>query len=356
MVPDRAATQQALTLSCDGLQKQIVVLIEAEKKRTVHCRPRGASMVRVTVLNFCRVRHGTMMRRGNLWLGLLLTACMWGGVSVVRAGGEMSDCPFAAHNAYPWRLYAPGRFEQALDAGLKHIEVDITFDPVKKKAVATHDAKPNGKETELGTLLEPMWKKWLASDEQGYTLILDFKTSSPELVEAVAEVLEPYREQLSTLGKEAGSKFEERKITVCLTGNTAAHRLYAESVPAEGAYLAFGDLGGNDWRADVASYVPKEPAGFVRFLTYERSAFQDAQGAKGDNHLSVERLAKLMELARQRNYHVRIYTLNPPKKAGESDTTAWSRCVEAGVEMISTDAYPLARQWWLEHGSAAVDR
>jgi len=302
------------------------------------------------------MRESMMWRRGNWLAGMLLGACLGMGVGsgAAWAADAMSDCPLAAHNAYPWRLYAPGRFEQALQAGLKHVEVDITFDPAKGKAVATHDAKPSGKETELGTLLEPLWKQWLASDEQGYTLILDFKTSSPELVKGVAEVLEPYRAAVSTLGKKPGSQFEERKITVCLTGNTAAHRLYAESVPEEGAYLAFGDQGGGDWREDVASYVPKGPAGFVRFLTYERSAFQDAKGAKGDDHLSVERMRQLMELARQGNYRVRLYTINPPKKAGRFDMTAWQRCVEAGVDMISTDAYPLAREWWTARKGAAA--
>ena len=71
--------------------------------------------------------------------------------------------PFAAHNAYPWRLYGQDRLDRALAAGLKHIEVDITYDPARKTIVATHDEKPNGREPRLDQLLEPLWQQWQAA-------------------------------------------------------------------------------------------------------------------------------------------------------------------------------------------------
>src|ERR1700742_3080935 len=89
------------------------------------------------------------------------------------------DCPFAAHNAYPWRLYPKDRFDKALASGLKHLEIDISYDPQRQAVVATHDSKPYGNEPELGKLLVPLWEQWGKSSEQGYTLIIDFKVTNP---------------------------------------------------------------------------------------------------------------------------------------------------------------------------------
>ena len=112
---------------------------------------------------------------------------------------------------------------------------------------------------------------------QGYTLIIDLKTTPPEMAAQLQAILAPHRELLSSMPKQGGT-FREGKITVCLTGNGAGHRAYADAVPADGEYLAFSDDAGTpgSWQSDVAAYVPKQPPGFVRFLTYEKQNFMDA--------------------------------------------------------------------------------
>lgn len=255
--------------------------------------------------------------------------------------------PFAAHNAYPWRLYGKDRFDRALKAGLKHIEVDVTYDPNRKAIVATHDSRPSGAETELGELLEPLWKQWGASDEKGYTLIIDCKSSSPELVRGLQAVLEPHAALLSSLPRQGGS-FQEGKITVCLTGSGAAHREYDAIIPPDGRFLAFRDLGygAGDWRENVADYVPAQPPGFARFLTLEFHNFHDAPRTSGIEHVSLERLRETVRLADAAGYRIRIYTINPPSRDRELDTRFWDLCVQAGVHMIATDAYEGARDYW----------
>lgn len=255
--------------------------------------------------------------------------------------------PFAAHNAYPWRLYGKDRFDRALKAGLKHIEVDLTYDPDRKAVVATHDTRPNGKEAELGELLKPLWSQWGSANDSGYTLIIDFKSSSPELVRGLQAILEPHSRLLSTMPKSGGA-FEPGKITVCLTGSGEAHREYAAAIPGDGRYLAFSDLGfsGSSWRENVADYVPKEPPGFTRFLTFEYHNFLDAPRTNDLDHVSLARLRETVRVANELGYRIRIYTINPPSRDGGYDTRFWDACADAGVHMISTDAYEQARDYW----------
>ena len=209
----------------------------------------------------------SLLRKLNFGLIPCLIALLIVGWSMhpLASGGEgsqeeaLKSNPFAAHNAYPWRLYGKDRFERALKAGLKHIEVDVTFDSQRGVVVATHDTRPNGSETELGALLEPLWSAWGANSDDGYTLIIDLKSSSPELVRGLHAILEPHAKLLSTMPKSGGS-FSPGKITVCLTGSGDAHREYAAIVPSDGNYLAFADVGFGEtsWREQVADYVPSE--------------------------------------------------------------------------------------------------
>jgi len=258
--------------------------------------------------------------------------------------------PFAAHNAYPYRLYAPKRFERALNAGMKYIELDITYDPEKKVAVVTHDAQPRGGEAELSTMLDQLWSRWIDGPADDYTVILDFKISSPELVRSVQDLLTPHAKHLSKLRKQTGAAFEPNKITVCLTGNKDAHRVFESAVAEGNDFLAFGDGGAGGWLEDPRDHVPNKKAGFVRFLTYHRSVFADAPKARGEGHFSEERAREVMKKANAGNYRVRIYTLNPPRDDdGKRDFRAWQRCVNARVHMIATDNYPGARAWWDAH-------
>ncbi len=255
--------------------------------------------------------------------------------------------PFAAHNAYPWRLYPSGRFESALAAGLKHIEVDITYDQSRNAAVVTHDGSPGGKEPELGAFLAPLWQQWGGSSESGYTLIVDFKSSSTALAQDVHEILKPNANLLSTMAKAPDGEFRPSKITVCLTGSRAGHRAYDDQLSTGDFYLAFADLGPETWQADVSGYVPSEPPRFVRFLSFPLHVFADAKGASGPAHVSLERLAETVRLANRAGYRMRVYTINPGRAAdGTPDMRVWEKCVEAGVHMIATDAYHLAADWW----------
>lgn len=282
--------------------------------------------------------------------GLLLLALPLFSVSPCAA----DENPFAAHNAYPWRLYTKDRFDKALASGLKHLEVDITYDPKREAVVATHDSQPAGNEPELKALLAPLWTKWEAAGDDGYTLILDFKSSSEPLARGVQEMLSEHADALSKLAK-GTDEFRPGKITVCLTGSGAAHEMYDQLIPSGGDYLAFSDATGiGGWQADAAGFVPAEPAGFVRFVTLEKQSFMDEPRARGNDHVSLDRLTAAVKAANERGYRIRVYTINPTRRGDAWDTHYWDQCVKAGMHMIATDAYDVARDYWQEHAKKAA--
>jgi hypothetical protein len=294
---------------------------------------------------FCSLTYGNHMP--HTCLKFLTVVVILVCQIVALAGAVANENPFAAHNAYPWRLYPKDRFERALNSGLKHLEVDITYDPERHAVVATHDAKPTGGEPELPALLEPLWTKWGASPEEGYTLILDFKSSSDEVVRGVKQLLDEHAELLSSLRK-GSTDFKPGKITVCLTGNGAAHALYDRLIAAGEPYRAFSDDTGcpGSWQNDPTTYVPDQPAGYVRFVTLEKQNFLDAPRARGDHHVSISRLRAAVDAANAGGYRIRVYTLNPARRGDGWDTLYWDACLAAGVHMIATDAYDLAHEHW----------
>lgn len=277
--------------------------------------------------------------------------------AVGTVSAQVPESPFAAHNAYPWRLYGNERFDRALKAGLKHIELDLTYDAKRQTVVVTHDGEPRGGEPTLGDLLVPLWEKWGAASDDGYTLILDLKTASPELARGIHEELSKHADLLSKMPKRELDPLIPGKITVCLTGNNAGHRKYVEQVASDGDLLAFGDYQASDWREDASQYVPDKPVRFVRFLTYEQRAFMDSPMARGLDHVSLDRLKEVVRLANERGYRIRVYTLNPPRAGDDRDYRYWDACATAGIHMIATDAYEIAQDWWQQRQQeAGADR
>lgn len=256
------------------------------------------------------------------------------------------DCPFAAHNAYPYLFWGDDFLDQALKADLKHIEVDITYDGGRSAIVVTHDSRPRGTEPILETFLEPVWRKWIDAPGGGFTIILDCKTADPRLATSLVRILDGKRQYLSKLSRRPGGSFVPGKITVALSGNAAAQRAYAHTVSDQGDYLAFGDIGAEEWRADAASYVPSEPAGFIRYLTFERRVFLSRPEALKSEDVSVDRLETVMRLAAEKGYVSRIYTVNATRTLTGINDRYWRACVEANVPLIATDNYGLARRWW----------
>lgn len=294
--------------------------------------------------------HAFRRLRGSCLAAWLLLASA-GGASAEPGDADLASSPFAAHNAYPFRAYGPDRLDRALRAGLRFIEVDVTYDPQRKTAVATHDTVARGDEPELAAVLEPLWNQWAESNLPDLTLIIDFKSGSPELAAAVREALRPQAALLTKLRKAPQARLEPGRVTVCLTGAAEAHAAFDALTEPGDDYLAFADVGfgAADWRDDVERYIPREPPGYCRFLTFHGQNFMAEPRGRGSEQISQERMADLIRRADAAGYRVRVYTINPARAAdGARDTTYWRRAAEAGMHMISTDDYEEAQAWWSE--------
>jgi hypothetical protein len=303
-------------------------------------------------------------------LPLLLTALGFAlglAAGPVQAGPPAGLMPFAAHNAYPYKGKGTEKLARALRAGFAHIETDLTYDPVRKAVVVTHDANPSGNEPELDSFLAPLWRQWTASPVAGRTLTFDFKSSRAGLVEGLHAVLRKHARALSWMDARAGATFHPGPITVCLSGDAAAKEAYARLAARQGRYLAFLDqvYNENAWKSDAAAYVPVAPASLQRFLTLHSHNFLGERrrgGAIGgawentkdfarglafwerqpdpDQTLSPARLSAAAKAAARRGYAIRIYVVNSSRD--------WEACAAAGIPMLATDEYEDAARWWRE--------
>jgi len=265
-------------------------------------------------------------------------------------------CPFAGHNCYSdlnLRL-SRHKLATALRAGLRTIEVDVHHNPTAGGFVVTHTSKDPPAEPLLGEFLTPMWRQW--RDEPGeHILIIDLKGGRPDAVARdMHEYLRAYRDVLCTFAPD-GSARSTGPIRVCLTGSRALGQAYIDLAGRKGELLALrdGSPGGRGGDA-LRRYLRRPARPGVGFLTLPWGVV-DGGSAAGDY---VDWLSEIVAGARRNGYQLRVYTLNVPLPkrldgrlvSGEWDAH-WSACVRAGVDMISTDTYALAAEWWKQIGS-----
>jgi hypothetical protein len=279
------------------------------------------------------------------WLLLVVLA-----VTSPTLAGTPDRNPFAGHNAYPFEGEGAHKLEAALAAGLKHVEVDVTYDPRRQMIVVTHDKTPSGGEPDLVRFIEPVWRSWAEAPGRGYTLIIELKSRDPRIAAGISAILKSHAALLSRMRQ--GGAFEPGKITVCLTGSEEGKDEYPRQLAPDEPYLAFADraYGPLEWKWNPANYVPSAPPGFRRFVTCAIHNFTSLpfkeEPQPGIEAISQKRLQTVADLAASRGYALRVYTINAAKSDGTVDTRLWKRCVDAHVPMIATDDYKLASDWW----------
>lgn len=284
-----------------------------------------------------RMRSGTRFA-AVVAFALVLAPC-------AANAADMARCPFAAHNAYPFQGQGAEKLEQALEAGLKHIEVDVTYDARREAAVVTHSSKPAGGEPELGRFIEPIWRHWAEAPGTGYTLIVEFKHKDARIGRALQRILSAHADMLSRMSTRPGAPFIPGKITVCLTGNSDGQRAYESQLGLDDHYYAFGDVGYGPgaWKFNAESYVPREPPGFRRFITIEQHNLIALPFVHDELAMSPGRVEAVARRANAMGYQLRIYVLN----AKQADQ--WQMAVSSAVPMIATDDYARAAAWWKAH-------
>jgi hypothetical protein len=254
---------------------------------------------------------------------------------------------YNAHNCYPEKGQHWERLERARQAGLRAIEIDVTWSEERRRTVISHEKQPIGGEP---TMEEYFWRavepelRKLARGRPEWLLLIDFKTDDAGVVEQVYRELERRRALLSRFGE----RIEYGPLTVLLTGDRAAIAAFERRSRGHGPYLAMGDQEppGREYRDNVADYVPDQATAFYRVFNFDWKHVEPDPDARKQGPMPPEaraRLQALAELAHQKGYWLRAWTLNASTFGGrEGLLERWQAAREAGVEMLATDQYELA--------------
>jgi len=284
-----------------------------------------------------------------------------------------------AHNCYPG-----DHVRRALDSGFPvSIEQDLSWyvDPAthKGRVVVGHSDHPDGSEPELKQYffeqVRPVVEQALKQHKtEQWPLILlhfDFKTTQPELLEAVWNLLGEYQSWLSTAKKTADpsvlSPIERRPIMAITEESDEQAKVFFDKVPVGGTLRLFGsthtakiDAPTAAERHHLEATLPPEKLFVERPNNYRRwwnsSWFTVEEGGQtraGDwTSADDKRLRSLVDYAHSQGLWIRFYTLDgfdPAKNQGwgtsynfgskEAVIPRWKAAIAAGVNFIAVDQY-----------------
>jgi hypothetical protein len=218
----------------------------------------------------------------------------------------------------------------ALAHGFCSVEADIFLTP--EDLLVAHDAKELKPSRTLQSLyLEPLRERVKANGGKVYPggqrfyLLVDVKTAAAETYAALDKVLSGYSDILSFT--ESG-KFQERAVTVILSGNRAIADVTGQTKRYVAIDGRLDDLKGNA----PAHLVPWISANWTLVFKW-----------KGEGPIPPAERQKLTEIVRQAHQQQRQvrFWATPEKPA------LWSELLAADVDFINTDQLHELRQFLL---------
>jgi hypothetical protein len=254
---------------------------------------------------------------------------------------------YNAHNCYPEKGQYRDRLERARQAGLRAVEIDVTWSEQRRRTVISHEKTPSGGEP---TLKEYFWKavepelRRLPRGQAAWLLQIDFKIDHPAVIEEVYRDLDRRRRLLTRFGDQV----DYGPLTVMLTGDNAAIASFEKRSRGNGPYLAMANREPveRQYQDNVTAYFDADATPFYRVFNLEWVHLEPDREARRSGPLPESartRLRALAELARQKGYWLRTWTLNESTFGGrEGLLERWRAAREAGVDMIATDEYELA--------------
>ena len=268
-----------------------------------------------------------------------------------------------AHNCYPYDESWSDRIDRALSTGVPlAIEQDLAWytDPRSGRSwsVLSHIPTATGSEPTMKDYfferVRPIVEQALkAGDRRNWPLItlnLDFKTEEPEHLEAVWNLLNEYRDWITTAPRLADvqtmAPLDVRPLLV-LTGESDAQKaVFYDQVRAGAPLLVFG-----------ATPTRNEPAdNYHRWWNNPwRVVEPEGQNAAGDwSPEDEKRLTDLVRAAHERGFWIRFYTLDGESTADESThgwfhnynfgsieaaRLRWRAAIRAGADFVAVDQY-----------------
>jgi hypothetical protein len=288
-----------------------------------------------------------------------------------------------AHNCYPEGLWTD-RLERALTVGFPvAIEQDLAWyiDPATNlgQVVVTHEARTTGKEPTLREHffehVRPIVERELRQNDRArWPLIIlhfDFKSNDPQLLQSVWNLLDEYRDWITTVVKTADphdlAPFDPKPLLVLTEDSNAQEDVFFKRIPVGAQLRVFGSahtkrLPGNSdrERAHFAATLPPDELLVARPTNYRRwwnnswsEVEEGGQVSAGDwTPADVHRLQALVDHAHRLGFWIRFYTLdgfsskedrgwNRTYNFGSREAVLkrWRAALDAGVDMIATDQY-----------------
>jgi hypothetical protein len=284
-----------------------------------------------------------------------------------------------AHNCYPDEGHWADRIDRALSAGFPvAIEQDLAWD--NGRVIVIHDAKKiMGTEPTLRDYfferVRPIVEKALKDDDRSrwplMVLHFDFKTTQPELLHAVWDLLGTYEPWITTARKTGNphelSPFDAKPILVITEDSDALEEVFFHQVPVGANLRLFGAAhtakipGESDReREHFAATLPPEkllterPTNYRRWWNNSWAVVEEGGQAHAGDWTPAEeqRLRALVQHAHHLGYWIRFYVLdgftqdedrgwNKIYNVGsrEAVLVRWKAAIEAGVNLIATDQY-----------------
>jgi len=280
-----------------------------------------------------------------------------------------------AHNCYPYFEWWTDRIDRALSAG---VPLAIEQDPLwytdrrtgRSWSVVAHGPPVSGHEPTLEQYfferIRPVIEDVLRHGNQGdwpvITLNLDFKTEEPEHLRAVWNLLDKYRNWLTTATKSSDERKVESldvKPLLVLTGESDKQAtVFYRDVPVGQRLLVFGAVHTNTSDPMAAPEI-LEPGAASNYRRWWNNSWavveRGGQAQAGDWTREDElRLRSLVEHAHASGLWIRFYTLDGASNEELSchgwfrsynfgslsaAQERWRAAKKAGVDFIASDQY-----------------
>jgi hypothetical protein len=302
------------------------------------------SLAKVLIHLICSIKHRALLLAATRYtaysqaLAFLVLTAVLGSIELGRpASGrqprEVMPLPHAhAHNDY---LHKRPLLD-ALDQGFCSVEADVFLE--NGALLVGHFAWQLRPERTLEKLyLDPLRARVQANAGHVYPggpkfwLLVDVKTEARSTYAVLDKLLARYADMLSVV---KDGKFEEKAVTVVISGNRASTDIAAQKTR----------FAGIDGRAtDLESTVP------AHLMPWISERWSSHFRWRGDGVMPLEQQDTLKEFVKKAHRHGRLVRFWDTPET----TTCWQALREAGVDLINTDQLARLQQYFSGGASPA---
>ncbi len=268
---------------------------------------------------------------------MVQTACVLGVLLALGTAPQGDATPLRRAHAHNDYRHDPPLLK-ALGQGFPSVEADIFL--VGDKLCVAHGSKEIVRDKTLQSLyLQPLSERVRRNggrvyrDGPRFTLLIDIKTPAGPTYQRLHEVLEEYRDMLTTFGPDGR---RDGAVLVIVSGNRPLEQMQAQEVRYAACDGRLTDLD-SEFSADV---IPMVSDHWGRNFTW-----------RGEGPMPPEERKKLDEIVLKSHAKGRLVRFwATPDVRSAARETVWRELLAAGVDLINTDDLEGLRRFLLEHG------